>query len=358
MKNTDLNMIQISEKATVKEALKQMDKTGLKILFAADAEGKLLGTITDGDFRKWMLEGKNLDKDISGVFNDHPVKFTEEYDIEKVKRILVEGRLEAVPIVDQNGKISNVLFWEDVFGEKYQKTGTKLNLPVAIMAGGMGTRFSTVTKILPKPLIPFGEKPVIEVIMDNFSAFGCTEFHLLLGYKGAMIQSYFDSTENGYNPKYVVETQPCGTAGSLKLLEQDQLTDSFFVSNSDIVINADYTDIYDFHKKNHYDITVVSAMRHFVIPYGVMDMTTGGSMKGLTEKPEYDFLVNTGMYVIKRDVLKMLPEKGKFDFTDLLKKTQESGGKVGIYPVSEKSWVDIGQPGLWEENDTKMRERC
>lgn len=354
MKSTEIAAIQVKEEASVKDALRQMDQTGLKILFVTDSGGKLLGTITDGDFRKWILAGRSLDEDISCVFNPSPVKFREDYDIEEVKRVLVKERFEAIPIVGQSGGITDVLFWEDVFGDKYRKAEGRLGVPVVIMAGGMGTRFSTVTKILPKPLIPFGDKPVVEAIMDSFSNFGCEKFYLLLGYKGTMIQSYFDNTDNGYSPDYVFEPTPMGTAGALGLLEKEDLPGSFFVSNCDIIIKADYTDIYGFHMQNDYDVTVVSAMRHFVIPYGVMDMTTGGSMKDLTEKPEYDFLVNTGMYVIKKDILSFLPGKGKMDFTDLLKKVQESGGKVGIYPVSEKSWVDVGQPGLWEENDSRM----
>lgn len=353
MENTRLSNIQISAKVSVKEALKQMDRSALKILFVTDDGDMLKGSVTDGDFRRGILAGYNLDGDIEGVFNHSPVKFQEGYDIEEVKRILVEKRLEAVPIIDSGEKIIDVLFWEDVFGKRYQKNTRKLEVPVVIMAGGMGTRFSTVTKILPKPLIPFGDKPVIEVIMDNFRDFGCSGFYLLLGYKGAMIQSYFDNTDNGYNPEYVFEPEPLGTIGALSMLDKNLLPESFFVSNCDIVIKSDYVDIYDFHRTGGYDITIVSAMRHFVIPYGVMDMTNGGSMKNLTEKPEYDFLVNTGMYVMKKDVLKLLPE-GKVDVPDLIKRVQDKNGKVGMYPISEKSWVDIGQPGLWEENDSRI----
>ncbi|MGB3058012.1 MAG: sugar phosphate nucleotidyltransferase [Candidatus Omnitrophota bacterium] len=356
MENQRINEIQVAEAETVKAAMKQMDRVGLKILFVVDSEKKFKGTITDGDFRRWILKGNSIDTDISEVFQRNPIVFREKYDEEKVKEILVKERIEAVPIVDKTGKLVDVLFWEDLFGEKCRITTKKLDAPVVIMAGGMGARFSTVTKILPKPLIPFGEKPVAEVIMDNFAIFGCRKFFLLLGYKGGMIQSYFDNADMGYCLVYKFEDKPSGTAGALRLLKDELVADSFFVSNCDIVIKADYADIYDFHIKNRCDITIVSAMRHFVVPYGVMEMTAGGDMKALTEKPEYDFLVNTGMYLVNKNVLSLVSDEGEFHFTDLIRKAQESKGKVSLYPVSEKSWFDIGQPHLWEENERFLSE--
>lgn len=343
MDNSDLIKLQVHENISVKNALKQMDQTARKILFVVNDEKKLLGVATDGDFRTWILAGKSMEKDISGVFNRNPIKFREDYDIKEIKHVLAEKRIEAVPIVDNNQRIVDVLFWEDLLDGNYKKTSKKLDVSVAIMAGGEGTRLSPYTKVVPKPLITFGEKPIVEVIMDNFSDFGCNDFYLLLGYKGAMIQAYFNTTDSDYRPNYKFENEPGGTSGALKMLKSEKLSDSFFVSNCDIVVKADYADIYDFHKNNDYDITVVSAMRHFVVPYGVMEMTTTGSMKNIMEKPEYDFLVNTGMYVLKKDLISLVPEDGMFHFTDLIKKTQEKGGKIGIYPVSEKSWFDIGQ---------------
>ena len=357
MELKDLSSLMVNEGESVRAAMRQMDVAHLKILFVVKPEKRqLVGTITDGDFRRWILKGNSLDLDISRVYKKDPIKFGEDHDPEEMKKALVENRIEAIPIVDKNGQLIRALFWEEVFGEKYQKTSKRLDIPVVIMAGGIGARFSTVTKILPKPLIPFGEKPVVEVIMDNFSRFGCKNFYLMLGYKAAMIQSYFDNADNGNKPVYLNEGEPSGTAGALRLLPLEKFPESFFVSNCDIVIKADYGEIYDFHRKNDCDITVVTAMRHFVIPYGVMEMTEGGSMRALTEKPEYDFLVNTGMYVIKKEVLSLVPGKGKFDFTDLIIKARKKNGKVNLYPVSEKSWFDIGQQHLWEESERFLSE--
>lgn len=348
MYKKQLETLRIYEGESIKAAMKQMDSAGLKILFVVDKASRLLGTLTDGDFRRWILAGKSFDADIKNLFHRNPIKFLEDYDIEEIKRLMVGLRLESIPIVDKNQKIVDALFWEDIFGNKYKKIEKKLNIPVAIVAGGEGTRLSPLTKILPKSLMPIGDKPVAEVIMDNFAEFGCDKFYLLLGYKGDMVKIYFD-TSGTYKPTYVVENEPSGTAGALRYLNPDLIEDALFVSNCDTIIKADYADLYDFHKKGDYDITIVGAMRHFVIPYGVVEMETEGNISKLVEKPEYDFLVNTGMYLINKKVLAHIPQKGKFDFTDLLKKVKEKGGKIKVYPVSEKSWIDVGQLELLKE---------
>ena len=350
MERKDLVSLIVKNGTSVKEAMKQMDLVGLKILFVVDSAGKFIGTLTDGDFRRWILANKSFNDEIKKICNKKPIKFSfENYDIDMVKRVMVEHRLEAVPIVDNSQKIVKVLFWEDVFGNRYKKIEKKLKVPLAIMAGGEGARLSPFTKILPKPLIPINEKPIAEVIMDRFAEFGCAEFYFLLGYKGAMIQSYFDSAKNNYKPVYIFENKPGGTAGALKLLSNHLTKGSFFVSNCDILIEADYADMYESHIRDDNDITIVGAMRHFVVPYGIIAMEEGGQIAKLIEKPEYDFLVNTGMYILKKEVLSYIPKNEKFDFTDLIKKTREKGGKIGVYPVSEKSWLDIGQLELLGE---------
>lgn len=350
MERKYLVSLTVKNSASVKEAMKQMDAVGLKILFVVDDAGKFIGTLTDGDFRRWILASKDFNDEVKKICNRKPIKFlSENYDVDMVKRVMVEHRLEAVPIVDNSQKIVNVLFWEDIFGNKYKKIEKKLRVPLAIMAGGEGARLAPFTKILPKPLIPVNEKPIAEVIMDRFAEFGCTKFYFLLGYKGAMIQSYFDSVKDGHKPVYIFENKPGGTAGALKLLSNQLTKGSFFVSNCDILIEADYADIYESHIRSDNDITIVGAMRHFVVPYGIIEMGDGGWITKLIEKPEYNFLVNTGMYILKKEALSYIPKNEKFDFTDLIKKTQEKGGKIGVYPVSEKSWLDIGQLELLED---------
>lgn len=342
MKSTEIAAIQVKEEASVKDALRQMDQTGLKILFVTDSGGKLLGTITDGDFRKWILAGRSLDEDISCVFNPSPVKFREDYDIEEVKRVLVKERFEAIPIVGQSGGITDVLFWEDVFGDKYRKAEGRLGVPVVIMAGGMGTRFSTVTKILPKPLIPVGEKPALEVIMDRFNSAGAKHFYITLNYKGEMIKTYFENISKDYKIDYVWEKEFLGTAGSLKLMS-GSLDSVFMVSNCDIMVDVDYADLLNFHKENKNILTVVGSLQHHKIPYGVIHFKEAGKIKEIQEKPEFDFMVNTGVYILSPQAIDFIPEKKYFDMTDLIRSLLDKKESVGVYPVSEKSYVDIGE---------------
>ncbi len=265
--------------------------------------------------------------------------------IDAIKEMMIDQKLESIPVVDGARRLVDVHLWEVIFGHGQRMEMPKIDLPVVIMAGGKGARLDPFTRILPKPLLPIGEKPVVEIIMDNFYASGCRTFHLVLGYKSEMIRSYFDNISLPYKIGYVHEKEALGTAGGLKLIHKD-MPKTFFVSNCDIIIKADYQDIYGFHKKNKCDITVVGSMNHFKIPYGVLKIDGNGRLNDIDEKPEYDLLVNTGMYILERSVLKMIPKGASLDFTDLIKLVKNNNGRVGVYPVSEKAWLDVGQ---WEK---------
>ena len=166
-----------------------------------------------------------------------------------------------------------------------------------------------------------------------------------------MVKAYFEEVKLDYKIHYVEEKMPLGTAGSLKLIE-DFIKDSLIVSNCDIIIDADYHEIVAFHKKKNNDITVVGSFRHFTIPYGICHIQNGGNLVSIEEKPEYDFLVNTGMYILKKSVLRHIPKNKFYNATDLIQAVQDSGGKVGLFPIDEKSWIDVGQ---WEEYHRTVR---
>lgn len=210
------------------------------------------------------------------------------------------------------------------------------------MAGGKGTRLDPFTRILPKALIPVGEKPVIEIIMDEYARYGMKNFHISVNSKSKMIKAYFGDQDSDYNISFIDEDKPLGTAGALRFLK-DKFDNPFFVSNCDIIVRNNYYDILQFHKDGRYDLTVVGSMQHRTIPYGVCKFENGGLLKSIQEKPEYDFLVNTGMYLLNPHILRYIPENTYFDMTELINVLQKKAHKVGVYPVSEKSWVDIGQ---------------
>ncbi|MCQ9206947.1 MAG: sugar phosphate nucleotidyltransferase [Omnitrophica bacterium] len=340
----------IEKKMTIKNAMKMMDKAARKILFVTDKRKRLLGTVTDGDIRRWILADGSLSKKIDRVYNTSPTylkKIDEGISKKEVQKIVLETGLESIPVVNNTGQIVDVLFWKDMIkGDLINpRKRALLNVPVVIMSGGQGTRLDPFTKILPKALIPIGDKPVIEVIIANFLKYTSGAIYLILGYKKEMIKSYFDNNPVHYRIQYIYEgPNPLGTVGGLGLIPEN-FPDTFFLSNCDTVIKAGYDDIYALHRKNRNDLTVVSSMQHFVLSYGVININSDGELKKIEEKPEYDFLVNTGMYVIEKKILRFIPPKKPFHITDLIKEVKRQKGKIGVYPVSEKSWLDVGR---WE----------
>ena len=213
------------------------------------------------------------------------------------------------------------------------------------MAGGKGTRLKPLTNIIPKPLIPVGEKTILEEIMNQFETIGCTKFHMSVNYKYDMIEYYLSQLEHKYDISFFQEDKPLGTIGSVSLLK-GKITTPFFVSNCDILINQDYRDVYEYHISNKNDITIVTAIKTYTIPYGVIEAEEGGIMTGLSEKPEFNYMINTGVYILNPELIDLIPEGEFFHITHLMEKVRKNGGKVGCFPVSNGAWRDMGE---WPE---------
>jgi NDP-sugar pyrophosphorylase family protein len=219
------------------------------------------------------------------------------------------------------------------------------NVPVVIMAGGKGTRMEPFTKILPKPLVPIQEKPIIEHIIERFLDIGCSDFHLTVNYKGKILKAYFEEVQPDYQVHFVDEHEPLGTAGSLRFLD-DKFNQPFFVTNCDIIIKTDYSDLYEFHQKGDYDITLVASEKEYIIPYGTCQLNKDGHLDHINEKPTYYFLINVGLYILNPDVLKLIPENKFYHITHLIEDAKNKGKKVGIFPIDDDAWVDVGE---WSE---------
>jgi len=343
---SEFDSILIVETASIKDAMRQLDKTAEKILFVIDGRNHLVGSLTDGDIRRWILAGGTLDENVSKACFSGTYSVTRNYEIESVKEEILRRGIVYVPVVDENNTITEFLIWDKLFdGTLKRKTKEKLDIPVMIMAGGKGTRLEPFTRILPKPLIPIGDKPVIELIIDRFVEFDVQNFFISVNHKSRMIKAYFEELNPPYQIHYIDEDKPLGTAGSLKQLERD-ITGSIVVSNCDVIINYDYSRILTFHRESQADITLVAATRYYRVPYGICAIDNGGILKGILEKPEYDFLVNTGMYFLESRVFSYIPTETMFHMTDLVSAVKQHGGKVAVFPVSEKSWIDVGE---WTE---------
>jgi dTDP-glucose pyrophosphorylase len=326
---------------TIKQALKQMDAMGEKTMIVVDEHQKILATVTDGDIRRWVLKGKSINAKLSNVMNRSPLTLPKDFVKDDARQLMLKCQIECLPVIDENRKVIAYLGWTDLF-ENRLKIFKPINHPVVIMAGGEGVRLHPFTKILPKSLMPIGDKPIMEMILNRFFDHGCHDFYLSLNYKSNIIKAYFSEIEHPFKIKYILEKKPLGTAGSLYLLRK-RIKKIFFVSNCDVLIEADYADIIKFHQERKNIITLVCAMKNYTIPYGVCTIDNDGGLRDIHEKPEHHFLVNTGMYVMDPSIFDYLPKGHFYNMTDLINDVLRQNGNIGVYPVSEKAWLDIGQ---------------
>ncbi len=344
------NKLLINKDYTVKETLKKIDSSAEKILFVADKSNKLIGAISDGDIRRYILSGGKLNDKITDIFNPKPLFLPENADKNMIKELLLKNKIEVIPLINKDKKITGAASWFEIFGRNNFDHTNKVSVPVVIMAGGKGSRLDPFTRILPKPLIPIGEKPIIEIIMNNFCRFGCDNFFMTLNYKGEMIKSYFDNSETKFNISYIWEKKFLGTAGSLKLLPGN-IGKNIFVTNCDVIIETDYADIFSYHIENNNKMTIVGSFQHHEIPYGVIDMSKNGCLKKINEKPELDFMVNAGLYLIEKDILRLLPSNKGCDITELISIMLKNKLKIGVYPISQNSYIDVGE---WKKYQTTI----
>lgn len=336
-----LKQLLVSPQANVRDAMRVIDEFAHRAVLVADENRKLLGIVSDGDIRRWILKNGGLESMVTAVMNAAPMVLSQHADADTARKIMLEHKIEVLPVVGEDGLLLSAYLWLDLFGNKTASL-SQLDNPVVIMAGGYGTRLYPYTKILPKPLIPIGEKPIIEHIIDRFCAQGCDDFYLTVNYRAGMIRAYFAEQEADYSVHFIEEGKPLGTGGSLHLLH-GVLDRTFFVSNCDILVEADYADILRHHRQKGYRLTVVASLKHYTVPYGVMELNESEQLQSTREKPELTWLVNTGMYVLEPEALADIPRDTFFHITDLINHYLENGIPVGIYPVSEKAWMDMGQ---------------
>lgn len=329
--------------ASLLEAIKKMDSLSVKMLFVFNDE-LFMGLLTIGDIQRAIIKNVPLSEKISEILDKNKVYASPYHTKEQICDKMHRMRAECMPVVDDEGNLVNVYFWSDIFGSK--NIGRDLiDLPVVIMAGGKGTRLKPLTYVIPKPLIPIGKKTILEEIMDQFEGIGCKNFYMSVNYKYDMIEYYLSQLDKKYDISFFREEKPLGTIGSVSLLK-DKITTPFFVSNCDILIDQDYRDVYEYHKNNNNDITIVTAVKSHSIPYGVISTGENGIMEGLSEKPENTYMINTGVYILNPELIAEIPENEFFHITHLMDKVKARGGRIGCFPVSEKSWTDIGE---WPE---------
>lgn len=334
----------INKDKSLLQALKQMDAEEVKLLLVFE-DDRFLSILTIGDIQRAIIRNSALSEPISSVIDKNKTYGFVAENEEEIKGKMYRLRAELMPILNSQGELADVVFWEDLFGNTPKTDDRSLNIPVVIMAGGKGTRLKPITNVIPKPLVPLGDKTILEEILDRFEAVGCRKFFMSLNYKSDMIRFYLDQLEHKYDIDFFEENKPLGTIGSVSLLK-NKVDTPFFVSNCDIVIDQDVRDVYEYHLEYQNVLTIVTAVKSFRIPYGMVETGENGLMTALREKPELAYMINTGVYILNPECIAEIPEGECFHITQLIEKVKKHGGRVGCFPVSEHAWKDMGE---WSE---------
>lgn len=334
----------ISPTASLLDAMKQMDEVKVKILMVFNDE-HFEGLITIGDIQRAIIKNIALKEPVSRILNKNKIYGNQLEGEDSIREKMRRMRAEVMPILDEDDELVDVWFWDDLFKKVELSEREKIDLPVVIMAGGKGTRLKPITNVIPKPLVPIGDKTILETILDQFEEIGCTKFYMSVNYKADIMKYYLSQLDHKYDIEFFQEDKPLGTIGSVSLLK-DKITTPFFVSNCDSINEQDYRDVYDYHVSNHNDLTIVTMVKSFKIPYGVIETGEDGLMVALSEKPELTYQVNTGVYILNPSCIEEIPEGEFFHITHLMEKIKARGGRVGCFPVSEHAWKDMGE---WPE---------
>lgn len=343
--NAKIRDVSIDKSASIIAAMKQMDETRHRLLLVLDQD-EFYSLLSIGDIQRAIIANTPLEEPIGKILRSEVSVAKDSDNKEQIKAHMLERRNDFMPIIDDKKQVVDVIFWDDLFESEKKKDKPQLNLPVVIMAGGKGSRLRPLTNVLPKPLIPIGDQTMLEDIMDRFTESGCNEFYISVNYKADVIKQYFQNLNNPqYNISFFQEDIPLGTAGSLHLLN-DKIDRTFFVSNCDIIIDEDYDQILDYHHRSKNEITVVAAMKNYAIPYGTIESGENGRLESLLEKPDITFKINTGMYILEPHLINEIPVNEFYHITFLIEKLMAENRNVGVFPVSEGSWTDVGN---WDE---------
>ncbi len=323
---------------TIREALEKFNKSGQKCIYI-EKNNKLVGSLTDGDIRKFIIKDINLNTKITKFFNKRP-KYLEKsnYSLASAKQILLKYKINSIAITSKK-KIIDIKTWTDIFkSKKILKKHT-----VFIMAGGRGERLMPFTSILPKPLIPINGTPIIKLIIDSFDMNKTKNIFVSVNYKYSIIKSYLNSETKNRNLLFIKEQKPLGTIGSLKLADEKKLTSNIIVSFCDIIFQNNMDNVIETHERLQNDLTIVVSKKKIKLPYGVCRLSNKGKFLKIDEKPESNLFINVGYYIINKKLLKYIKKNKKLDMTDFIAKVKTGKNKIGIYPIDDKNWFDVGE---------------
>lgn len=332
----DISSIIISKKNTLLEALQRLnalrDISSL-ILFVIDQNDVVVGSLTDGDIRRSLVRNGDLKLMVEEICNKD---FLFEYSTNGFINLAPyrKKNIKILPILDQDKKMVSLI--------DLARTSSVLPLECMIMAGGRGKRLSPLTDTIPKPMLPLGDKPIIEHNIDRLISFGIKKIYISVKYLGEQIQEYFgDGSKKGIEIEYIWEEEALGTAGALSLVN-DFKTDKVLLMNSDLFTNIDFEDLYLDMIENNADMVVASTEYKIDVPYAVFE-TAGKNVVNFKEKPSYIYQSNAGIYIMNKKLIKNIPKNKFYDITELMESLVHEGGKLNFSPI-RGYWIDIGKP--------------
>ena len=330
------------QSSSIKFCIELLNELKVKVLFIIDSKDKLIGTVTDGDIRRAILNGNDLSEPILTAINKNFIKYSEDSDLSDLESRILQDHLQAIPIVKSNGLIAEV----HAAGAHLHKA-LKDNT-VLLMAGGFGTRLSPLTDNCPKPLLRVGDKPIIQTIIENFIEHGLHNFVISTHYKSEMIKDYLGHGENlNCSIEYLQEESPLGTAGCLSLLSDTHLRKPVFMMNADILTNVNFTQLLAFHLEAKTSITMCVRNYTHQIPYGVV-RTNNHLLKTIDEKPTQVSKVNAGIYIVNPEAVNNLQQGKNLDMPALINnELEKNSSAVSVFPIHEY-WLDIGQIGDYQ----------
>lgn len=356
MKKKFLSKNLISSSTTIRQAIKKMSESGQNFCIFVNNKKQVEGIFTEGDFRKAVYTEIKFDDKVEKLVNKNFFFLRKNFTKNEVVNIFNNSDALQIPVLNKKKKLIEIIFRESYKKNILQiKKNSLSRYQVIIMAGGKGKRLDPFTRILPKALIPLDDEPIIHLMIKKFSQFGVKDFTVSINNKNKMVKSYLDDLNSNYKISYLIEKKPLGTVGALGLIKK-KLKQPFFLVNCDTIIDSDYSSIMNFHKKNNHDITLVGAMQNYKIPFGVCDVDTKGRLKSFREKPNLDYVVNSGFYVCNPRILKNIPKNQNYDFTNLMQSLIKKKYSIGVYPVSEESWTDIGQYSTYKKALLKLQK--
>ena len=348
MKN--INKIKLIINSTIKEALQIIDNGAVKFAIVIDDKDKLLGTITDGDIRRAILDGKTLEDSIENVYFKTPTVVHVDSTKEEIINICTTKKIYQIPVVDDENRVVSIKMLDEILKPKEHKN------KVILMVGGLGTRLRPLTDSTPKPMLPVGGKPILQTIVEKFVSYGFVNIIMCVGYKSNIIQEFFkDGSKFGAKIEYVLEDKRMGTAGALTLLSDIQKpNEPFFVMNGDLLTNVNFENMLDFHISQRAQATMCVREYDFQVPYGVVNIEDG-RITSIVEKPIHKFFVSAGIYMLDNTCIDMIPEDEFYDMPTLFEEMIKNNDNTVSFPIREY-WLDIGRIDEYEKANIEYKE--